>query len=347
MRKQQYIKTLDGWRAFAIIAVILSHLKDSLYPPGSTLFNFFSYGPEGVSLFFAISGYIISVKLFSEFDETSSINLRAFYIRRFFRLMPASLLYIASLILFNNLDLIQVMPIEIWSTVFFWRNYVTMEATPLTAHFWSLSVEEHFYLFFPSFLLLLKTHKKIFGGIVLLGLWVTFWRKIGTIDSITGQLPFVKYTMHYTMGRLDGLLYGALIAYIQRYYKNFSHLLTSIPPLLPLILIILLFIVPIPLAPTWKALLFPILIFSTMTNENSLISRFLELKPMTFIGKISYSLYIWHPLFVYSNTFSNKWMQAITGGYISLIPVLLISYLSYSFVETPMRNLGVRLSKAK
>ncbi len=348
IESQRYIKTLDGWRAVAIIAVLLSHLKDVVATPGTLLFQIFSYGLHGVDLFFAISGYIISTKLFAELETTGQIRFKSFYVRRFFRLIPATLTYLLVLSLFASLGYLKVSLQEILATLFFWRNYLEIDAH-YTAQFWSLSVEEHFYLLFPSFLMLLKANKKILWGIIVSALLVSLWRKLGTLTPLTDLIPGMRYTMFSTFGRLDGLLYGTLLAFIQRSsllkLKELTTFLSRIPPIFPLAALLLLFILPIPLAPTWKALLFPLIIFSTISNEKIFLSRVLELPVLTFIGSISYSLYIWHALFIYKLEGAPTWLLSLTGGWISLLPVFLISYLSYRYVETPLRQWGVRLAK--
>ena len=344
MESQKYIKTLDGWRAIAIIAVILSHLKETVSAPESPLFQIFAAGMHGVDLFFAISGYIISTKLFSELDAHRTLEFKSFYIRRFFRLIPATLTYITFLGLLAAAGFIKISLQEVLATLFFWRNYLEIDAH-YTAQFWSLSVEEHFYLLFPSFLFFLKTKKKIAWGIILAAISVSLWRKLGTVPGWIEIAPWTRYTMMSTFGRLDGLLLGTLLAFIQRNFKNLTAQMAKIPPVFPLTALLLLLIFPAPFSPTLKALLFPLIIFSTISNEKRILSQFLEWNIMTFIGRISYSLYIWHALFVYKMASGPAWLQSLTGGWISLLPTFLVSYASYRYIETPLRLWGVRLSK--
>lgn len=343
----EYIKTLDGWRAIAVIAVTFSHLKDAVLTKESLLYPIFSWGLNGVDLFFALSGYLIAIRLIFEIKKESRIDLKSFYIKRFFRLMPASWFYLIFISIISYLGYIEVKGIEIFSTLTFWRNYLTLpdQLHSYTIQFWSLSVEEHFYFFLPLFIIFLKKPKRIIYILILLGVTVTLWRKIGTIDRFTEVFPLVKFSMVYTFGRFDALLYGVLLAYIQKYNPSIKDILRKIHPLFIMVAIFLVSYFSIPLKPTLEALLFPLLIFSTISFEKSFLSKFLEIRVIRYIGAISYSFYIWQQFFVYKITKGPTFLESITGEWHSLIFIFIASALSYHFIETPFRKWGYQLLK--
>ncbi len=120
-----YLPTLDGWRALAILAVLVDHTVEysSLrnYPK---LVRFTHIGPNGVSLFFAISGFLICSRLLEESRVFGRINLHGFYIRRACRILPPALFYLIVIGVLSVLGLIVVSPGEWWSSVLFFRNYL-------------------------------------------------------------------------------------------------------------------------------------------------------------------------------------------------------------------------------
>jgi len=180
-----YIPTLDGWRAIAILAVIVHHATVSYvypsgpYPSGRGLWISRLLGDHGVAIFFAISGFLICTRLLQEHRKTDRISLKSFYLRRAFRILPPYFLYLAILGVIAAAGVIEVEPIEWWSCAFFFRNYMPGPHPPFTGwytgHFWSLSIEEHFYLFWPL-MLVVCGNKRARSAVVVLSFLVMVWR---------------------------------------------------------------------------------------------------------------------------------------------------------------------------
>jgi peptidoglycan/LPS O-acetylase OafA/YrhL len=143
--------TLDGWRGIAILLVLTEHAGQHRQFKGKMWARL---GVLGVDIFFVLSGYIITARLIEERRKFSTISLSSFYVRRAFRILPLVAVYLATLFLLSRfIDLIDFHPAELAGSVFF-RNY-QIAALPrgiYTVHFWSLSIEEHFYLFWPALL---------------------------------------------------------------------------------------------------------------------------------------------------------------------------------------------------
>jgi len=164
-RQGVYIPSLDGWRTIAIFWVILSH-NEVLRVGGFTDSWLHESGGRGVDLFFALSGILICGRLLREESRAGAISLRSFYARRLFRIQPAALTYLAIVCLLiltgetYRLDAYRNSP---WPTVasslLMVRNLFTKTFFFETAHFWSLSVEEQFYIFLPAFLVLCKRYR--------------------------------------------------------------------------------------------------------------------------------------------------------------------------------------------
>lgn len=162
--RSRYLPALDGIRALAVTAVVLYHLN----------FTWIQGGLLGVTMFFVISGYIITRLLLNEFKQSGRIDLKSFWIRRARRLLPAiGVLMVVTIVLctfFNHVMLTKMRP-DILPSLFFVNNWWQIaqnvsyfdalgDPSPLT-HFWSLAIEEQFYLIWPPLLLgLLSMHVK-------------------------------------------------------------------------------------------------------------------------------------------------------------------------------------------
>jgi peptidoglycan/LPS O-acetylase OafA/YrhL len=170
-----YLPTLDGWRALAILAVILHH--DSLHRLGWLSTGWIrEHGERGVQLFFALSGILICTRLLEEEQIRGRIDIRGFYIRRICRIQPAAWAYLAVVGLLMLFGVIAREPKGILYSVLLVRNIFPLQPTYegwYTAHYWSLSVEEHFYLLLPAFLLLVRRYRvrMMALAVVLLEIW--------------------------------------------------------------------------------------------------------------------------------------------------------------------------------
>jgi peptidoglycan/LPS O-acetylase OafA/YrhL len=210
MTKKQslYIPSLDGIRAISFFIVFLQHAGFDFIP-----------GIFGVTIFFFLSGYLITTLLRIEFDRTKHINLKNFYIRRTLRIFPP---FYLTLVIGVILTLVGVLPEKLTSSgilsqVFYWYNYYQMNAlwhgVPSgTIVFWSLAVEEHFYLVFPFLYLLLRRYlpSRFHQMLVLLSICVLvlLWRcvLVYVLHSPEGRTRVATDT------RIDSILFGCILA---------------------------------------------------------------------------------------------------------------------------------------
>jgi peptidoglycan/LPS O-acetylase OafA/YrhL len=149
-----YFPTFDGWRALAVLAVVLAH--DTTYNAGPLNTNWFhQHAQFGVSIFFGISGLLICSRLLQEETAHGRISLKGFYVRRGFRILPPVAGYLLVIGMLSLFHFISVSPREWIASLLFFRNYGFLVGTAAkydwyTFHFWSLAVEEHFYLILPG-----------------------------------------------------------------------------------------------------------------------------------------------------------------------------------------------------
>ena len=351
---KDYRPTLDGWRAIAILLVMFEHAGGALFEPGGRFPNPAWYavslhGTFGVDLFFGISGLLICGRMLDENERTGSISLRSFYIRRVFRILPPAFTYLATIGLLAIAGIIVVSPREWLSSLFFSRNYIIMppETGWYTGHFWSLAVEEHFYLIWPATLVALgATRARRFTPWFAIA--VAMWRVIDYV-WFHGQIwPGVLSNLIYerTDTRFDGLLWGcwiALIASVPAYRASFSRPWSGLIIGVLLLMLISLIALNPPLQTGLESFLVPLILIGTVLNPGLLFSRILETSPLRWIGKISYSLYIWQQLFL--GTIRGPLpLGRLQEFPLNIVAVFVCAAASYYLLERPLVAIGHSLS---
>ena len=334
------IPTLDGWRAVAISLVVMCHLGECFYPNQADYEQSFALnGAFGVDIFFAISGLLITKLLLEEFHGSGSFHLQRFYLRRAFRILPA---YLAFLIAHSILGLWRS-GWEIASCLLFFRNYIPdAMASKGTVHLWSLAVEEHFYLLWPGLLAWLGP-RRAKNWPAALALAVGMWRLIDS-QLATPLLPQVFYRFRTDL-RLDALLWGCAIAFALQDEKAREKLKKQLPfkGMLVIVAIILLSMRYFtPMTSLMIAALIPFVLAATLLHPNWLLSRILESGPIVWVGRISYSLYLWQAIFLIPQwEHPAEWWRQWPGN---LILCLIVAPLSYYLIEKPLIRVGQRLA---
>lgn len=337
-----YLPTLDGWRAIAIVLVLLAHSPTLRYNCFSTR-QFHFIGEFGVEIFFSISGILICSRLLSEETSRGAIDLKRFYIRRIFRIQPPALLYLAVI---AGMTMTRLLP-PYWQglvgALLLVRNYVGMHGEPIeyvwaTAHFWSLSVEEHFYLLLPTLLILTGRWRALL--LIALGVLSFGWRL--SCAHTGGSLTFAEEVATGT--NLCFLFLPAAAAVLLRNQSNQLLVKQWLRPLwvLPLLFMFLPVHSPIHLLRGLYAL--PV-VLCTLYHPESLTGRLLELSPFKFIGRISYSLYLWQEVFL-SGHFAP---MSRPFGALHQTPwvwpcIFACAIASYYLVEKPFIAIGHRLT---
>ena len=359
--KSKYLPSIDSLRALAVLAVIIYHV-DVNYLPGGFL---------GVDLFFVLSGYLISSLIIKEYRKTGSLNLYNFYIRRARRLLPAVYFMITVglvvMVLFNevllrksHLDAIfGYIYSSNWWYIFHKLDYFdSFGAQSPFKHLWSLAIEEQFYMIFPLLFLLVNGKKKSKDGTyklnknflyVVLGLiLVSLIAHILLFDiNNISRIYFGTDTRAFSL--LVGVV-GAILYPMEKLHAKVTPQQNIMYSVVSLVSIATLITVMIYTSEynTWLyrggfllvAILGLIVIISS-GKQHTLMSRLLSFKPVVFIGKISYSLYLWHfPVLVLTTPVSEIGNPNIIFVILRVILTFVLATASYVFVETPIRKLG-------
>lgn len=355
--KSRYIPALDGLRAFAVLAVIAYHLGMQ-WAPGGLL---------GVTVFFVLSGYLITSLLLIEWDNTETINLPQFWLRRVRRLMPAIVLIIvctAALCALFDHSLLTKLRDDMWAALLWVTNwwYIFQDASyfdalgapsPLT-HFWSLAIEEQFYLVWP--VVLLVAHKT--------GVKRTTMRNATLIVALLSALEMAllynplddpSRVYYGTDTRAFSLLIGAWLAFVWPSHmlgaQKSVHLTKQVRNVLDgvgiVALVALLGLIVFvdgfsPFLYRGGILLASVLtavVIAVMVHPASLLGRFAGTKPLVWIGLRSYGIYLWHyPLFLLMNprnfTGETPWWMYL----VQVAVVFACAAFSYRFVENPLRK---------
>lgn len=336
--KQVYRKDIDGLRAIAVLAVILNHAKI----PG------FSGGYVGVDVFLVISGFLITGIIAREIKD-GRFSLIKFYERRIRRILPAlSVLSVsvltAGFVLFDMEKLQALAKSLIATTLFFANINFWMESgyfdTPSQLkpllHTWSLSVEEQFYILFPIILLVSTRHINKYKNLVLISIFA------GSLGIAAYQVVQNQITAFYlAQFRIWELITGAILAInidnstvspkIAGGFSLFGIIMLGVP----------IFFYSEHTAFPGLAALPPVAGTAAVLYGNAkhhgVTRKLLELPILTFIGKISYSLYLWHwPLLVFIKLYLIRPTTLAENFYIIGL-IFIISTISWRFVESPFR----------
>ncbi len=336
-----YIASLDGWRAIAVLLVIGAHaarlLKESNTAIGARAASFFQHAGFGVDIFFALSGFLICTLLLRE-KERGAVDLWAFYRRRVFRIIPPILVYLATLLAISAAGAIAVSTTEVAGVLLFLRNYVA--GGWYTGHFWSLAVEEHFYIVVPLVIAFCSRERALRIALVA-AIACAVIRFVEWKLQLPGEIEF------RTEARFDVLMYGAIFAIAARtptWRERLERRLSTVVVVALLVVAVgLLICFPaMPMRRTVVALVMPILIGYTVLHPHKAAGRVLNLAWLQYIGRLSYSLYIWQMLFFAPHD-DLGWIQSFPGA---VIGTAVCALLSYYFVEKPAIAFGRRLAAA-
>jgi len=354
--RTNYLPTLDGWRAVAILGVMICHSCDALFHADGTYPNAFlhaltRHGALGVDIFFGISGFLICSRLLAEHRQSDTISLKRFYIRRFFRILPPYLTYLGGLALLATIGLVSISPQAWWGCLLFYRNYVpdSVGGTCYTGHFWSLAVEEHFYLLWPGLLVFAGIPKARRLVVVLAGA-IAAWRVWEFRHQLLAHLvPGISFFPRTDI-RLDGLLWGcwmALMLHDPIWRARFSRWLSPGVWLGLAVAYIACVRIQPPLAMMWQSILIPVLLAGTVLHPNAAAGRIMEVSILRWVGRISYSLYLWNSLFFAGMDNPRPLPLGVFQQLPwSILTVFAFASLSYYLIEQPLIRLGHSLTSS-
>lgn len=356
---KSYMPGLDGLRALAVLAVLLYHISP----------NQFIGGYIGVDLFFVISGFLITYRNLQNIQNPNkTFTLKNFWLRRARRLIPALVLVILVCVPIGAIiypDILvgafrQVAGALTYSTnwveIIHGSNYFDQANPSLFKNFWSLAVEEQFYIIWPPLLLLLLSRRLKNSQLVTI---------VATIAVASMVLMGVlaapdNYTRVYygTDTHCFGLAVGIIFAFIWNKEKgSLSKEWLSAQPWIPALASVGLigFILIVMLVPDTAAFTYPFglvlgslfslfLVGAVIIRPDALFTRIMELAPLRWIGVRSYGIYLWHwPMLVFGRILIPTAMGTVENVAVDVLFALIsfvASDLSYRFIEEPMRKDG-------
>lgn len=340
-----YLPTLDGWRAIAIAMVVASHAFTIKAEHDGGLDNLlmFRLGTLGVMLFFAISGYLICARLLIERERTGSISLRSFYIRRIFRILPAAWIYLLVIAALAALGMIRAGWRDLAPAAFFYANYLPPQSW-FTGHYWSLAIEEHFYLLWPPILALAGSRRAIPVGVALIVSTVLL--RVLAMSHSPADLP------GYTHLRLDAFMFPCILAILlrgQTFSRRFVAWLTPIR-WLSLIALLAAGIGAGILYPVWRepqrifqSAALPAIVVTTVLRPHDWFGRLLRSPALEWPGRASYSVYLWQQL-VFGFA-PRTWDARALALPLMLAILLAVAELSRRWIEQPLINVGRRAAQ--
>ncbi len=344
------IPSLDGLRAVAIGLVILSHraLAGAVPPIVSHVLEYIQPGVIGVRLFFILSGFLITTLLIGELDRSGDISLKRFYLRRTLRLFPPLAVYIAVLLILAAAGLVRLMPGDVAHALTYASNFHLANESWYVGHTWSLSIEEQFYLLWPAALLLAKPRRArwiavgiLFAGpLIKLTMWATTPPEAQ--DSIASTFRSVADTL--AAGCALALLRPRLHT-MPAYKRALESPLLWLAPAFALVL--------------WSALghwrlamgtqLISIVLFTVWIDRLATVqdagARLLNAKPVAWLGRISYSIYLWQQLFTAPRAIDPWQSLPITSGALRYLSIFVVAVLSFYLVERPSLRLRQRVEQ--
>jgi len=343
-----HFPSLDGIRGIAILMVLLFHLRLSYNYFYATLFN----GKLGVIIFFVLSGILITTLCIKEKVATNNISLKDFYIRRALRIFPVAYLYIVVVVILNFIFKLDISYINILGTCFYLMNFTSFfrkyYSSWYTGHFWSLSVEEQFYLIIPFILKRkFKAYLLVILSIVfLLPLFISLQYIFPVLNS-----GFLYAFTHYLI-KFQGIAVGCLFSVLMFKYPIDKWVTGKFKAVLNIIAFALILIIPYDdlfnLESVFTGLLISILIgyliMSNIVPGTDFVFKFLNFKALKTVGILSYSIYIWQQLFT---SIDSKLPAFMTTAPYNIICIVIISVCSYYFYERAFLKLKSRFSRVK
>ena len=354
-KKRRYITGLDGIRAIAVIMVLAYHLKLALFKSGFL----------GVTVFFVLSGYLITGILISEVEEEGTIDLKNFWLRRIRRLVPAVMSMAVVIIFVSTVVnrviftkgckdfLASVLGFNNWWQIFNKVSYFEAAGVPSPfTHCWSLAIETQFYLIYPLILLgiykLVKSREEgrakrglLFAGVTLMLALISVILMIVLFDPQQDA----SRVYYGTDTRAFSLLFGALLAILWDYRMVPRRLSASVNMVLGSVSFAVLLVMTIAINGSsnfwyrggqFVGTILTVLVIYAVSGRKTLLSRLLSHPVLKWIGDRSYSIYLWHYpiILLISKGIKASWWITL----IELVLSVVLAELSYRFIETPIRH---------
>ncbi|MBO6974252.1 MAG: acyltransferase [Prochlorococcus marinus CUG1435] len=339
LNQNLYRREIDGIRGFAVIAVIINHFNKDFLPSGFL----------GVDIFFVISGFVISLSLSKRTYKNFKDFALNFYLRRICRILPTLIIFVfitGLIITFIDQTPITSLRTGIASLFGLGNIYLFSDSTNYFSesanlnpflHTWSLGVEEQFYFVFPFLFWLIISQKKKFKKLFpkFLITFLTFVSFFVFIITYFKNYNAVYYLMPFRFWEIAS---GSLIFIFFKNNYNFSGLIFKVSNyLIPAFLVLILFLPENQfLFGSFAAVFLTSILIICLNKKNSFLFKIFDNKILRYLGKISYSLYIWHwPVISISKfTIGVTWWTIP----IQISIIFLISIFNFRYIENKLRD---------
>ena len=339
------IKHIDAWRFFAVSLVIVHHLVNYAFidvidtkMPGIS-WRVPGLGRLGVLIFFCISGFVICRGLMHEQEKTFSISLAAFYLRRALRIMPPLLIYLVTLAFLTQIGFIRVpWPALVSSASFLCNFSFITDCTWYAGHTWSLAYEEQFYLIFPLLFAAFASNARARAGGISLMIGMLMLAAFSA--QISGNIFLASYLTNFIY-----ILSGCACAL---YWDGLKVLLGRTSWRLWLTVLLAIFLLsgtialPVHAGEVVRIFVAPPLICLAVLGtpvSNGLIKAIFESQALSYLGKISYTVYLWQQLFDGQYRIFPSWLTPIF-----IVAVIVFAHFSYQLLERPLMRVASKLS---
>jgi peptidoglycan/LPS O-acetylase OafA/YrhL len=343
------IPGFDGLRGIGILFVLIGHGAYSFPIKLGPTFPYFGNGMLGVNVFFVLSGYLIYMLSVREYERTGQFDWVHFYLRRVLRIFPCFYSYLAVIAILMGLGLVVLSPSMIIAVSTFSLNYrqlwdpSTIEYNySVICHYWTLTLEEQFYLTFP-FLMFLFARRwllPVMATVVILAPFIRVFCYFFTPGS-RAQIGMMFHT------GFDSIAMGVLLGELLRRPRWKERLLTLAgnPKVLASLLVFLFVISPaltsvfrgsysITIGKTLELLAIAIVVTAAAFHSSRTMSAVIEWPPLVYLGVLSYSLYVWNLLFL------NVQLNWVVNQFpLNFILLAITVSISYYLVERPFLRL--------
>ncbi len=349
-----YVPALDGLRAFAVLCVVLYHLKTVWAPCGLL----------GVTVFFVLSGYLITSLIVDEWRRTHHLDLKLFWIKRLRRIMPAIAFLLLALVplcaIFSPVMLTKLRNDFIPSLLFYnnwWQIFQNVSyfenlgsPSPVT-HLWSLAIEEQFYIVQPLVLILLfklrssrRTVANVLGVLAIAS--VVEMAILYQPDGDPSRVYYGTDTRAFSLliGAWFAVMFPAGKARSRRFARNLG-LPFEVGALVSLVVIVWMVFTVSAYEPfLYRGGFFLVSVLSGIAivglcAPHGLLARVFSLAPLVWLGKRSYGLYLWHyPLLLLMNPPTDFEEPSPFSLIVQVVVILAATEFSYHFIETPIRH---------